>query len=115
MNAKTKHQSTEAYLARRRAHSNQPGIREHKRNRELLKYGLTLKTFNALLAGQGGVCVVCGTSDFSSSPGGHPVVDHDHKTGVVRGLLCSNCNTAIGFLKNSPQIIRAAADYLEGE
>jgi hypothetical protein len=40
-------------------------------------------------------------------------IDHDHKSGKVRGLLCSCCNTGIGFLKDDPRIMRKAADYVE--
>lgn len=40
-------------------------------------------------------------------------VDHCHETGVVRGLLCHNCNFAIGYMKDNPQRLRAAANYLE--
>ncbi len=43
------------------------------------------------------------------------VIDHCHSTGAIRGLLCSNCNTAIGLLSDNPEIIRKAADYLEKE
>ena len=40
------------------------------------------------------------------------VVDHDHETGKIRGLLCPNCNSGIGFLKDDPVILAAALDYL---
>ena len=40
-------------------------------------------------------------------------VDHCHKTGKIRQLLCSNCNPAIGFIKDSPELARKMADYLE--
>lgn len=41
------------------------------------------------------------------------VLDHDHATGAFRGWLCSNCNAGLGFYKDSPERLRAAADYLE--
>ena len=53
------------------------------------KYGLTLEAFDELLASQGGGCAICGKSDPDN-------VDHDHATGRVRGILCFNCNIAIG-------------------
>ncbi|MGK2948022.1 MAG: endonuclease domain-containing protein, partial [Acidimicrobiales bacterium] len=42
------------------------------------------------------------------------VVDHDHRTGAVRGLLCGPCNRAIGLLRDSPVVCRLAAEYLRG-
>lgn len=55
----------------------------------------------------GGGCLVCGATHSRM------VVDHDHATGEVRGLLCSPCNAAIGLLEDSPARLRAAAAYLE--
>jgi len=40
-------------------------------------------------------------------------IDHDHATGQIRGLLCNNCNRAIGLLKDNPQTLRQAAAYLD--
>ncbi len=42
------------------------------------------------------------------------MVDHDHTTGEVRGLLCHNCNRAIGLLREDPERLRRAIEYLEG-
>lgn len=81
------------------------------RNRQRLlaaKYGMTPKAFAALLAEQGGVCAVCGTTR-----GTGPVVDHCHTTGKVRGILCSPCNVALGQMEDSPELLRRAAVYLE--
>ena len=52
-------------------------------------------------------CVICGIETS-------PVVDHDHQTGYVRGGLCSNCNLGLGHFKDSPELLRLAALYLEG-
>mgnify|MGYP001576209901 CR=1 FL=1 len=40
-------------------------------------------------------------------------IDHNHTTGAVRGLLCTQCNVGVGMLKDSPAVLRAAANYLE--
>jgi hypothetical protein len=73
-------------------------------------YGLTMADFTALLDEQGGVCAIC--KGGRSGPGNRLHVDHDHTTGVVRGLLCSRCNTAVGLLRDDPRLAIAAADYL---
>jgi hypothetical protein len=79
------------------------------------KYGIGLAEYSQMFMAQGGKCAICG-SDY----GGHRnaeqkalAVDHDHKTGKVRGLLCEPCNQGIGKLKDDYKILRQAADYLE--
>ena len=74
------------------------------------QYGITPENYTQLLLGQGGVCAIC-----SAPPGVKRLgVDHDHKTGRVRGILCDLCNTAIGQLGDSPQRLYRAAEYLGG-
>jgi len=87
------------------------------RKEESLKlYGLTLQDYDDLLKEQNGCCKICGTTDpRGQSKAGRFYVDHNHKTGKVRGLLCHDCNTAIGLLKDSPAIVAKAWDYLVGE
>ena len=75
-------------------------------------YGLSIDAFNSLLAGQGGVCAICGSTNWLG-PHGSPSVDHDHTTGKIRGILCHNCNVAIGFIQDDPKIALSMADYLE--
>jgi hypothetical protein len=76
-----------------------------------LKYGMTLKEHRTLWVAQGGVCAICQGSE--SRVGVELLaIDHCHTTGKVRGLLCSNCNRALGLLKDSPGVLRAAAEYL---
>ncbi len=75
------------------------------------KYGLTPEQVDDMLAAQGGVCAICGGGP--DGRWGKFNVDHNHTTGNVRGLLCSNCNQMIGHAKDSPALLRLAADYLE--
>lgn len=74
------------------------------------KFGMSLAQYDALLFAQGGECAICGTA----SPGGHGRfhIDHNHKTGAVRGLLCTNCNTGLGHFIDFPELLEAAAEYL---
>jgi hypothetical protein len=75
------------------------------------QYGISVEEYEALLASQNGRCAIC----FSNSPGSrttHFHVDHCHKTGAVRGLLCHKCNRAIGLFEDNPNLISRAAIYL---
>lgn len=70
-------------------------------------YGLTEAERDAMVASQMGLCAIC-----LKAPAVH--VDHCHQTGRVRGVLCFNCNSAIGKLGDDPDAVRRAAAYLEG-
>lgn len=72
-----------------------------------VKFGITLEFFKLLVAEQEGRCAICGRGDMTLH------VDHCHKSGSVRGLLCMPCNTAIGQLGDDPERIRKAALYVE--
>lgn len=75
-------------------------------------YGITGMDYAAMLAGQDHSCAVCKTRDAGTVNGAF-VVDHDHATGAVRGLLCTGCNTGLGSFRDNSVALRAAADYLE--
>lgn len=64
----------------------------HYRN----SYGISVKDYDAMLARQNGVCAICGTNK-AGKVGQHFAVDHCHKTGKFRGLLCINCNGRLGW------------------
>jgi len=73
------------------------------------KYGITLDEYDALLEQQGGGCAICGRKPASKRLS----VDHDHRSGRVRGILCDGCNRAIGVLKlEQPERFQRIADYL---
>lgn len=75
-------------------------------------YGITLEEYEKLHRAQSGRCAICNEMDRGQRLY-RLVVDHDHDSGQVRGLLCSTCNSALGLLKDNPAVIRRAADYLE--
>ncbi|MET9431965.1 endonuclease VII domain-containing protein [Streptomyces sp. NPDC003036] len=70
-------------------------------------YGLTEAEREEMVSSQMGICSIC-----LRRPAVH--VDHCHETGKVRGVLCFNCNSAIGKLGDDPDTVRRAAAYLEG-
>ena len=79
-------------------------------------YGITLEQFEALWKYQDGKCRICDvqmTRDSSSSKSTTCCVDHDHKTKIVRGLICSADNKALGLFGDDPIKLRKAATYLE--
>lgn len=87
-----------------------PTCREDHRAQEFhlrKKYGITRAQYIAMNQAQGGLCAICG-SECST----RLAVDHDHQTGVVRGLLCRRCNIGIGFFRDRPDLALAAARYL---
>ena len=80
-------------------------------------YGISLGDYLQLLEAQKCCCALCGRQDGderNNNNGSKRLsVDHDHETGIIRGLLCSNCNKGLGSLMDSPELLRAAADYIE--
>lgn len=71
------------------------------------KYGITVQDYNHMLELQGGVCAICGGTNFKTF-----AVDHNHVTGRVRGLLCDNCNRGLGILGDSIKSIQIVLQYL---
>lgn len=70
------------------------------------QYGLSSAEYEIMVQAQGGRCLICQQTPASL------VVDHDHESGAVRGLLCHGCNTAMGFMKDDPKLLTRAAAYL---
>jgi hypothetical protein len=75
-------------------------------------YGLTLDQYDALVAEQRGLCAICGEPP-AKGRGRRLVVDHDHQTGEIRGLLCGLCNVALGYLREDPKLFERAKAYLD--
>jgi hypothetical protein len=79
------------------------------------KFGISQAEYSDLYESQNGVCAICRNPETATRNGvvRALAVDHCHSSGRIRGLLCSNCNTGIGKLKDDPNVIRRAAEYLD--
>jgi len=77
-------------------------------------YGITLDQYNNMLSKQDGKCMIClsDNSGFYQNKKKAFAVDHCHTTGKIRGLLCSDCNTGIGLLKENIDLLNNAIKYL---
>ena len=84
----------------------------HKEVQIKNKFGIDYTQYHKILKSQGYRCEIC-RSHLESSRYTKFAVDHDHKTGLVRGLLCTSCNTAIGLMKESPERFLSAVKYLQ--
>ena len=103
-------QCTACETARKRKHDNR--TKRQKADQHLMrKYGINCDIRDALAEIQGG-CGICGTK----KPGGRSGtwnVDHCHDTGMVRGVLCWDCNVGIGKLKDDANLLRRATQWVE--
>lgn len=80
--------------------------RKHRKHILKIKYGLTPEQASELFAANDGMCQIC---DVRTAV----MIDHCHSSGAVRGALCSQCNTALGMLMDSTQLLQSAIDYLK--
>ena len=81
-----------------------------KREYELYRaYGITDTEYKQILDNQENVCAICGIEKNGDK---HFAVDHCHDSKVIRGLLCINCNTSLGYFRDSTQIMKRAIQYL---
>jgi len=91
--------------------------KEHinKRNREYIfyhRYGITYEQVQQIIKSQRNRCLICHTL-FDKTYMFSPVVDHDHETENVRGILCRNCNSMIGYAKDKTDLLQSGINYLQ--
>ena len=106
----------EANLKKRREYERKRYAEKVRRDNLKKQYGLSPAAYEAMLIIQGDVCDLCGKIDKSSKidkSGRHLAVDHCHKSGKVRGLLCSACNTAYERVDSMPDWPEKAIAYRE--
>lgn len=89
---------------------------EKIKNHDLFSsYGITLAEYNSMLESQNNVCAICGnceTEKTDKNKNRNLAVDHNHKTGKIRGLLCGKCNKMIGLANDNITILQSAINYL---
>ena len=93
---------------KRKHYQNNPEVyRERSLQRS---YGIGIEEYNRILESQESRCAICWVKPDERRLG----VDHDHKTGRIRGLLCNPCNRALGGFQDNSVTVQRAADYLRG-
>lgn len=74
-------------------------------------FGVSPEAFAAMLKAQGGCCAICKSPEDQSKKAF--CIDHDHQTGAVRGILCTQCNSLLGMAKDKISTLHEAIHYLE--
>lgn len=94
--------------ARKRSREHYRRLSPEKRKDSKLKnrYGISLEIFNEMIKAQNGKCIICETETKL-------IVDHSHKTGIVRDLLCNSCNGVVGYCKENIKILQNTIKYIE--
>lgn len=94
-------------------HLNGPDSKHYRKFKHLsVKYGLSKEGYMEMLKEQAHRCRICGLDEVDMLDT-KLHVDHNHSTGLIRGLLCRACNHGVGNFKDSPELLAKAIDYLE--
>lgn len=106
----------ERKAATQRRRENLPLVQDiHRRSHLKTTYNITIEQYEHMFVQQNYACKICLVPfelQAQVSRTKLPYVDHNHKTGQVRGLLCSTCNAMLGMAKDNPILIQAAIEYL---
>jgi hypothetical protein len=104
-------ENRERHLATQRARRQRPDVKAKSRAEHLRKtFSLTPGEYDQMLAEQDGGCAICGREP---RPGASLHVDHDHRSGRIRKLLCFSCNAAIGHLRDDRDRLQRVIAYLD--
>ena len=80
-----------------------------RRNKLKKKYGISLEKYDEMLQKQNGVCYICQRSQANGKP---LYVDHCHKSGIIRKLLCEKCNFTLGLMDEDKTLLNRLIDYI---
>ena len=76
---------------------------------------MTLAEYNKRFDDQNGLCMICGNGPEGRGKNDRLVVDHDHRTDEIRGLICGRCNVALGLVDDNISTLQAMITYLKKE
>lgn len=120
-----RHECFDCKAKRQIVYNLKPSVQLNSRERNLkAKYGLSIDEYNSILEKQNGRCAICKclpTVEMVNRKGSRPivfdtlVVDHDHISGKVRGLLCRKCNIALGHFQDNVETLANAITYLSNK
>jgi hypothetical protein len=96
-----------AYAKAKRAANPREWVKSHLKR----LYGTDIETIEKLISAQGNKCAICKITFDREKKALKPQIDHDHRTGMIRGILCSGCNVALGHLEK-PGFLNTALKYL---
>lgn len=85
------------------------------KDRDLKKsFGISFEEYQKMWENQNGLCAICGKPESHIRLGKLTMlrVDHNHKTGEIRALLCNSCNAGLGFFQDSSELLDVASEYL---
>lgn len=80
-----------------------------RRHHFIYRYGITQEKVRELIQKSNNKCAICGDNFLKKNP---PHIDHDHRNGIIRGVLCRKCNSGLGLFKDNAEIIEKAKQYL---
>lgn len=111
------YRKTEKYKELRREYRKKHPWRNSKEYDRMYRikkiYNLSPEAHSEMIMTQGNCCAICGDQfREKKTKHKHPCVDHDHKTGKLRGILCSSCNLLIGYANDSEDVLEKAIKYL---
>ena len=102
-------------IIREKYYRSKPSSKTVARKHHLSRsFGIDISQYNLLLESQNYRCAICKSKETGTPGRKHFNIDHCHKTGKIRGLLCRYCNLLLGHSKDDPSILYKAADYLMG-
>jgi hypothetical protein len=108
---KQKEKNERQAINRKNFYDSDKGVESSRRAHLKRSFGISLEEYNEMSERQNHICAICGGYETSYR---NKVlsVDHSHKTGVIRGLLCNTCNRALGLFKEDIDVLKKAIDYL---
>lgn len=108
---RAKYARNPAYYAQAASRRRAADPAKYRRRRRVYNYGLAYRDFLELWNLQAGRCAIC-RERLIDDGSRQTHVDHDHRTGAVRGLLCSDCNVGLGRFHDNPIALSRAAEYV---